>query len=133
MSAKSCVRREPLTEIVYDRAAETAAVYEIEDALNLESINPKLRRVVELCAFEGLTGDETGERLDCAPATITRRRQFAREWPAKEFAPIPPIMQERARFAPELEQFPPGPAVAAGLRKSASIRTAFAAMWSPWR
>jgi len=41
VSAKSCVRREPLTEIVYDRAAETAAVYEIEDALNLESINPK--------------------------------------------------------------------------------------------
>jgi RNA polymerase sigma factor (TIGR02999 family) len=79
--------RQSLGEITDDQAAGAAALAEIEDALErLERINPKLRRVVELRVFEGLTGEETAERLACAPATVTRYWHFAREWLAREFA-----------------------------------------------
>ncbi len=80
--------RAPLSDIMDDQISGAAALAEIEDALNrLERINPKLRRVVELRAFEGLTGEETAERMECAPATVTRYWHFAKEWLAKEFAP----------------------------------------------
>jgi RNA polymerase sigma factor (TIGR02999 family) len=79
-------QKEPLFDLP-DSQADAAALLEVEHALDrLERINPKLRRVVELRVFEGLTGEETAERMECAPATITRYWHFAREWLAREFA-----------------------------------------------
>jgi RNA polymerase sigma factor (TIGR02999 family) len=63
------------------------ALAEIENALNrLAALDPKLRTVVELRIFEGLTGNETAERMACAPATVTRYWTFARQWLAQELA-----------------------------------------------
>jgi RNA polymerase sigma factor (TIGR02999 family) len=53
----------------------------LEDSLaRLESINPKLRTVVELKVFEGLTGEETAARMQCGSATVTRYWHFAKQW-----------------------------------------------------
>lgn len=52
----------------------------------LEWIKPRLRSIVELRVFEGLTGDEIAERLDCAPATVARDWNFARRWLEKELS-----------------------------------------------
>lgn len=62
------------------------SVTRIEVALSrLEVIRPRLRAVVEMRVFEGLTGDEIAERLHCARATVTREWEFARHWLQKEF------------------------------------------------
>jgi RNA polymerase sigma factor (TIGR02999 family) len=51
----------------------------------LSTINPKLRSVVEMKVFEGLTGEEIAGRLGCSPATVARQWYFAREWLKKEW------------------------------------------------
>jgi RNA polymerase sigma factor (TIGR02999 family) len=51
----------------------------------LGAINPKLRTVVELKVFEGLTGEEIAERMGCGPATVARYWYFARERLKKEW------------------------------------------------
>jgi RNA polymerase sigma factor (TIGR02999 family) len=69
--------------------AETVA--DIEVALSrLEALRPRLRAVVELKVFEGMTLDEVAARLECSPATVTRDWNFARHWLQKELgAPAP--------------------------------------------
>jgi RNA polymerase sigma factor (TIGR02999 family) len=58
---------------------------EVEGTLDrLGSIDPKLRTVVELRIFEGLTGNETAERMACSPKTVTRYWTFAAEWLGQE-------------------------------------------------
>jgi RNA polymerase sigma factor (TIGR02999 family) len=65
----------------------TESVAEIEVALSrLESIRPRLRAIVELKVFEGMTGDEVALRLACAPSTVAREWNFARHWLQKELA-----------------------------------------------
>jgi len=62
------------------------ALAEVEQALDrLGSINPKLRTVVELRVFEGLTGQEIAERMGCGTATVGRHWDFARQWLEDEF------------------------------------------------
>jgi RNA polymerase sigma factor (TIGR02999 family) len=62
------------------------ALAQIDHALDrLGAISPKLRTVVELRVFEGLSGDETAQRMSCAPATVARHWSFARDWLAEEF------------------------------------------------
>lgn len=58
------------------------------DALlaRLEAIRPRLRAVVELRVFEGLTGEEIAGRLNCGPATVARDWNFARHWLEKELS-----------------------------------------------
>jgi DNA-directed RNA polymerase specialized sigma24 family protein len=51
----------------------------------LGEINPDLRTVVELKVFEGLSGDEIAARMNCAPRTVGRLWQFARQWLEREF------------------------------------------------
>jgi RNA polymerase sigma factor (TIGR02999 family) len=70
------------------------AVAEIEIVLaRLDAIRPRLRAIVELKVFEGMTIDEIADRLECSTATVTREWHFARHWLQKELAfhsPEPP-------------------------------------------
>jgi RNA polymerase sigma factor (sigma-70 family) len=71
------------------------AIAEIEVALSrLEALRPRLRAIVELKAFEGMTLEEVADRLECSPATVSRDWNFARHWLQKELggaAPGPAI------------------------------------------
>jgi RNA polymerase sigma factor (TIGR02999 family) len=58
---------------------------EIEAALSrLAAVNPRLRTVVEMKVFEGLTGEEIAQRLGCGPATVARDWNFAKHWLQEE-------------------------------------------------
>jgi RNA polymerase sigma factor (TIGR02999 family) len=61
------------------------SVAELEVALaRLGDIRPRLRDVVELKAFEGLSQEEIAERLGCSTATVTREWHFATVWLQEE-------------------------------------------------
>ena len=61
------------------------SLQDIETTLGrLAAINPKIRLVVEMRVFEGLTGDEIAARLGCAPVTVARYWSFAKRWLAEE-------------------------------------------------
>jgi RNA polymerase sigma factor (TIGR02999 family) len=63
------------------------SVAEIELALTrLDSIRPRLRAIVELKVFEGLTGEQIAERLACAPSTVAREWTFAKHWLQQELS-----------------------------------------------
>ncbi len=63
------------------------AVAEMETVLSrLEAIRPRLRTVVELRVFEGLTAEEIAARLECAPSTVARDWSFAKHWLQRQFA-----------------------------------------------
>jgi RNA polymerase sigma factor (TIGR02999 family) len=69
----------------YTPSAGMQSVAEIEVALSrLERIRPRLRAVVELKVFEGMTLEEVAASLDCSTATVTREWHFARHWLEKE-------------------------------------------------
>jgi RNA polymerase sigma factor (TIGR02999 family) len=82
------VDRVSLDENTDAPVAADADLVEIETALRrLEALNPRLRAVVELRIFEGLTGEEIAERLGCGPATVARDWSFARRWLEEEIRP----------------------------------------------
>jgi RNA polymerase sigma factor (TIGR02999 family) len=58
------------------------------DALlaRLEALNPRLRTIVELRVFEGLSGDEIAERLGCSRRTVLRDWNFAKTLIASELS-----------------------------------------------
>lgn len=57
------------------------AVVQIDDLLNkLADIDSQLRRVVEFRVFEGLSIEETANRMDCSPRTVVRQWRFAKLW-----------------------------------------------------
>jgi RNA polymerase sigma factor (TIGR02999 family) len=59
---------------------------EVEIILSrLEALDSKLRAVVELKVFGGLTEPEIAIKLDCAPRTVARYWQFARHWLRRQF------------------------------------------------
>ena len=59
----------------------------VEDALSrLGAINPKLRSVVEMRVFEGLTAEESAQQLGCSPRTVANLWTFAKRWLASELA-----------------------------------------------
>lgn len=67
------------------------ALREVEDALErLEAIHPRLRQVVELKVFEGLTGEEVAERLGCSARTVASDWNVARQWLARGWQPAVP-------------------------------------------
>jgi RNA polymerase sigma factor (TIGR02999 family) len=80
-------------KVVFDEEAEISVngdedLVEIDAALNrLGSLNPRLRAVVELRVFEGMTGEQIAERLGCGPATVARDWSFARRWLKEELRP----------------------------------------------
>jgi RNA polymerase sigma factor (TIGR02999 family) len=61
---------------------------EIEDLLGrLGAIDPVLRSVVEMKAFEGLSREEIAGRLGCSVRTVARHWDFAQHWLRKTLAP----------------------------------------------
>jgi RNA polymerase sigma factor (TIGR02999 family) len=63
---------------------------EVEGALTrLAAVNPKLRTVVEMRVFEGLTGAEVAERLGCSRRSATVYWGVARRWLQTEWAGRP--------------------------------------------
>jgi RNA polymerase sigma factor (TIGR02999 family) len=54
---------------------------EVEDVLNrLSAIDPQLRAVVEMKAFEGMSREEIAQRLGCSVRTVARHWDFAKQW-----------------------------------------------------
>ncbi len=75
-----------VTKVEIDAALDMAAsgrqnLDEIEDLLSrLGAIDPKLRLVVEMKAFEGLSREEIARRLGCSVRTVARHWEFAQHW-----------------------------------------------------
>ncbi len=68
-------------------ALTTEGLSEVEEVLErLAAIDPRLRAVVEMRVFEGLTGEEIAGQLGCSARTVTSHWNFARRWLEKEFA-----------------------------------------------
>ena len=58
-----------------------ATLQEMDDLLDrLGAIHPRLRSVVEMKVFEGLSVEEMAVRLDVAPRTIARNWTFCKGW-----------------------------------------------------
>ena len=76
-----------LSEGICAEGASAETLQEVEGALTrLARIDPKLRAVVEMRVFEGLTGDEIAERLGCSRRSATVYWSVARQWLQTEWA-----------------------------------------------
>jgi RNA polymerase sigma factor (sigma-70 family) len=61
-----------------ERAGDLIA---LDDALlALETFDPRMKQVVELRFFGGLSIEETAEVLDLSPATVKREWRLAKAW-----------------------------------------------------
>jgi RNA polymerase sigma factor (TIGR02999 family) len=59
----------------------------VEEALSrLGAIDPKLRAVIEMKVFEGLTGDEIARELGCSARTVANYWTYAKRWLQKELS-----------------------------------------------
>lgn len=66
--------------------AQTDPLQEVEHVLGrLAAVDPKLRMIVEMKVFEGLTGDEIAARIGCSRRTVANYWNLAREWLQKEW------------------------------------------------
>lgn len=79
------VHRARKIDIAHFDLAETDAdnptLQEIDDLLeNLAAIHPRLRSIVEMKVFEGLSMDEVADRLQVAPRTAARNWSFCKQW-----------------------------------------------------
>jgi RNA polymerase sigma factor (TIGR02999 family) len=64
-------------------------VRDVDRALDqLGSMDPKLRQVVEMKVFEGLSIEEMAERLGCSVRTVARHWNFGKRWLETELASI---------------------------------------------
>jgi RNA polymerase sigma factor (TIGR02999 family) len=67
--------------------AKPETLQEVEDALTqLAAINPKLRAVVEMRVFEGLTSAEIAARLGCSRRSATVYWNVAKRWLQTDWA-----------------------------------------------
>lgn len=70
-------------DVLENMAAGEEALREVTDVLGrLGSLDPKLRQVLELKVFEGLSREQIADRLGCAPRSVARYWSFARGWMA---------------------------------------------------
>jgi RNA polymerase sigma factor (TIGR02999 family) len=77
--------RVELPDLASDSSIDT--VTDIETALSrLQAIRPRLRSIVELKVFEGMTAEEIAARLGCSTATAAREWKFAQRWLQDELA-----------------------------------------------
>ena len=87
--ARPLARRVQRVEIEEESAIDSGvgSLDDVESALNgLEQIDPRFRAVVEMKIFEGCTGDEIAQRLQCSPRSVVSYWNFARNWLRKEWA-----------------------------------------------
>jgi RNA polymerase sigma factor (TIGR02999 family) len=79
--------RVSLNEATAVAQEQSANVIALDDALkNLESIDPRQSRIVELRFFGGMSIEETAATLKVSPGTVMRDWTFARAWLRKEMA-----------------------------------------------
>ena len=79
-----------LSDGLSSETANPEVLHQVEDALTrLAAIDPKLRAVVEMRVFEGLTGDEIASRLGCSRRSATVYWSVARGWLQSEWAGWP--------------------------------------------
>jgi RNA polymerase sigma factor (TIGR02999 family) len=77
----SRVQKVNLEETPKQDLSGNQALAELEEMLSrLARISPKLRALVEMKVFEGLSREEIAERLGCTPRTVTRHWDFAKTW-----------------------------------------------------
>jgi RNA polymerase sigma factor (TIGR02999 family) len=77
----------PLKEVQAQVSPGIENVQFVEEVLSrLAAINPRLRTVIEMRVFEGLTGDEIAQQLGCSPRTVANFWTFGKRWLAKELA-----------------------------------------------
>jgi len=66
---------------VADEQDSAATLEEIDELLEkLASIHPRLRSIVEMKVFEGLSVEEIANRLETAPRTVARNWTFCKQW-----------------------------------------------------
>jgi RNA polymerase sigma factor (TIGR02999 family) len=90
--ARPLYRRAGRVEISDDALldAHAESLQEVEDALaRLAAVDPRLRTVVEMKVFEGLTGEEIARQLGCSRGTVSNCWRFAQRWLQEEWAPGP--------------------------------------------
>jgi RNA polymerase sigma factor (TIGR02999 family) len=67
--------------------SDTESLQFVEETLaRLGAIDARVRTVVEMRVFEGLTGEEIAQFLHCSPRTVASYWSFARNWLAKELS-----------------------------------------------
>jgi RNA polymerase sigma factor (TIGR02999 family) len=77
----SRVSKIAIDEYVSDTTVSHEALEGVEQLLvRLAGIDPRLRTLVEMKVFEGMSVDEIAERLKCSPRTVARQWRFAKEW-----------------------------------------------------
>jgi RNA polymerase sigma factor (TIGR02999 family) len=75
------VEKRELDEALGVAASGEQSLREIEDLLaRLGALDPKLRLVVEMKVFEGLSREEIAARLGCSVRTVARHWEFAQHW-----------------------------------------------------
>jgi RNA polymerase sigma factor (TIGR02999 family) len=82
----------PVEEVHLKVEADPLLQNQIEvDAVmaKLEALNPRLRAVVEMRVYEGLSGDAIAERLGCTRRTVIRDWNFAKQFLAEQLASNP--------------------------------------------
>jgi RNA polymerase sigma factor (TIGR02999 family) len=82
--------RVTLTEAVAETKAQSVDLIALDDALKeLELVDPRKTRIVELRFFAGLTVEETARILDVSDATIHRETKMAETWLYSRLNPQP--------------------------------------------
>jgi RNA polymerase sigma-70 factor (ECF subfamily) len=77
--------RVSLNEATAISQEQSASVVALDDALNnLEKVDPRKSRIIELRFFGGMSIEETAEALKVSPGTVMREWTFARAWLRRE-------------------------------------------------
>jgi RNA polymerase sigma factor (TIGR02999 family) len=77
----SRVKKADIDEASGLEALDEQALHEVEDLLRrLGAIDPRLRAVVEMKVFEGLSRKEIAKQLGCSVRTVARHWEFAQHW-----------------------------------------------------